>query len=170
MLNAIAPRVPWLIGGAADLAPSTKTRMTEGEDFEAGSYGGRNFHFGIREHAMGAILNGMTLSKVRAYGSGFLIFSDYMRGAIRLGDTLAVQVKDSDPWGNEPIYVGDKMVGRATSGAYGYTLGKSLAVGYVRPDYAAPGTRLEMILLGERYPAEVVPESPWDPENARLRA
>jgi dimethylglycine dehydrogenase len=84
--------------------------------------------------------------------------------------TLAVQVKDSDPWGNEPIYVGDKMVGRATSGAYGYTLGKSLAVGYVRPDYAAPGTKLEMILLGERYPAEVVPESPWDPENARLRA
>jgi dimethylglycine dehydrogenase len=84
--------------------------------------------------------------------------------------TLAVQVKDSDPWGNEPIYAGDKMVGRATSGAYGYTLGKSLAVGYVRPDYAAPGTKLEMVLLGERYPAEVVPESPWDPENARLRA
>ncbi len=84
--------------------------------------------------------------------------------------TLAVQVKDSDPWGNEPIYVGDKMVGRATSGAYGYTLGKSLAVGYVRPDYAKPGTKLEMILLGERYPAEVVAESPWDPENARLRA
>jgi len=84
--------------------------------------------------------------------------------------TLAVQVKDSDPWGNEPIYVGDKMVGRATSGAYGYTLGKSLAVGYVRPDYAAPGTKLEMVLLGERYPAEVVAESPWDPENARLRA
>jgi len=84
--------------------------------------------------------------------------------------TLAVQVKDSDPWGNEPIYAGEKMVGRATSGAYGYTLGKSLAVGYVRPDYAAPGTKLEMVLLGERYPAEVVPESPWDPENARLRA
>jgi dimethylglycine dehydrogenase len=84
--------------------------------------------------------------------------------------TLAVQVKDSDPWGNEPIYVGDKMVGRATSGAYGYTLGKSLAVGYVRPDFAKPGTKLEMILLGERYHAEVVPESPWDPENARLRA
>jgi len=84
VLNAIAPRVPWLIGGAADLAPSTKTRMTEGGDFEAGSYEGRNFHFGIREHAMGAILNGMALSKVRAYGSGFLIFSDYMRAPIRL--------------------------------------------------------------------------------------
>src|SRR5438876_5681899 len=73
VLNAIAPRVPWLIGGAADLAPSTKTRMTDGGDFEAGSYEGRNFHFGIREHAMGAILNGMALSKVRPYGSGFLI-------------------------------------------------------------------------------------------------
>jgi transketolase len=84
VLNAIAPQVPWLIGGAADLAPSTKTRMTEGGDFEAGSYEGRNFHFGIREHAMGAILNGMALSKVRAYGSGFLIFSDYMRAPIRL--------------------------------------------------------------------------------------
>jgi transketolase len=84
VLNGIASQVPWLIGGAADLAPSTKTRMTEGGDFEAGSYEGRNFHFGIREHAMGAILNGMVLSKVRAYGSGFLIFSDYMRAPIRL--------------------------------------------------------------------------------------
>jgi transketolase len=92
VLNAIAPRLPWLIGGAADLAPSTKTRMTEGGDFEAGSYGGRNFHFGVREHAMGAILNGMTLSKVRAYGSGFLIFSDYMRAPIRLSALMEVPV------------------------------------------------------------------------------
>jgi transketolase len=91
-LNAIAPRLPWLIGGAADLAPSTKTRMTEGGDFEAGSYAGRNFHFGIREHAMGAILNGMTLSKVRAYGSGFLIFSDYMRAPIRLSALMELPV------------------------------------------------------------------------------
>jgi transketolase len=91
-LNAIANRLPWLIGGAADLAPSTKTRMTEGGDFEAGSYAGRNFHFGIREHAMGAILNGMTLSKVRAYGSGFLIFSDYMRAPIRLSALMELPV------------------------------------------------------------------------------
>ncbi len=84
--------------------------------------------------------------------------------------TLAVEAKDSDPWGNEPIYDGGTMVGRATSGAYGYTLGRSLAVGYVKPDYARPGTRLEIVLLGERYPAEILPESPWDPENARLRA
>ncbi len=84
VLNAITSRVPWLIGGSADLAPSTKTRITDGGDFEAGSYEGRNFHFGVREHAMGAIINGMVLSKVRAYGSGFLIFSDYMRAPIRL--------------------------------------------------------------------------------------
>ena len=92
ILNAIAPRVPWLIGGSADLAPSTKTRMTEGGDFQAVSYGGRNFHFGIREHAMGAILNGMVLSKIRAYGSGFLIFSDYMRAPIRLSSLMEIPV------------------------------------------------------------------------------
>ncbi|HSB09266.1 MAG TPA: transketolase [Blastocatellia bacterium] len=92
VLNAIAPRVPWLIGGSADLAPSTKTRMADGGDFEAGSYSGRNFHFGVREHAMGAILNGMTLSKVRAYGSGFLIFSDYMRAPIRLSSLMELPV------------------------------------------------------------------------------
>jgi transketolase len=84
VLNAVAPKVPWLVGGAADLAPSTKTRMGEGGDFQAGSFSGRNFHFGIREHAMGALLNGMSLSKLRVYGSGFLIFSDYMRAPIRL--------------------------------------------------------------------------------------
>ena len=65
VLNAIAKHVPWLIGGAADLAPSTKTELTfEGAgDFEAGNYGGRNLHFGIREHAMGAVVNGMALSR-----------------------------------------------------------------------------------------------------------
>jgi transketolase len=92
ILNAIAAKVPWLVGGAADLAPSTKTRMAEGGDFEAGSYGGRNFHFGIREHAMGALLNGMALSKLRAYGSGFLIFSDYMRAPIRLSSLMELPV------------------------------------------------------------------------------
>src|SRR2546422_2205203 len=94
VLNAVAQNIPWIIGGSADLAPSTKTRLTfEGAgDFEAGSYGGRNFHFGIREHAMGAILNGLSLSKVRAYGSGFLIFSDYMRPAIRLSALMELPV------------------------------------------------------------------------------
>jgi transketolase len=94
VLNALAPNVPWLMGGSADLAPSTKTRLTfEGAgDFEAGSYAGRNMHFGIREHAMGAILNGLSLSKVRPYGSGFLIFSDYGRPAIRLAAIMEIPV------------------------------------------------------------------------------
>jgi transketolase len=94
VLNAVAPRLPWLIGGSADLAPSTKTRLTfEGAgDFAAGHYGGRNFHFGIREHAMGAVLNGLSLSKVRPYGSGFLIFSDYGRPAIRLAALMEIPV------------------------------------------------------------------------------
>jgi transketolase len=86
VLNALAKNVPWLIGGAADLAPSTKTRLTftGAGDFSAETPGGRNFHFGVREHAMSAILNGMALAKVRPYGAGFLIFSDYARPAIRL--------------------------------------------------------------------------------------
>jgi transketolase len=84
--NAIAQHIPWLIGGAADLAPSTKTRMTfsGAGDFEPDNHGGRNLHFGIREHAMGAAVNGMALAKLRPFGSGFLIFSDYMRNPIRL--------------------------------------------------------------------------------------
>ncbi len=92
VLNAIAKNVPWLIGGAADLAPSTKTRLTfDGAgDFLAESPAGRNFHFGIREHLMSAVLNGLALSKVRPYGSGFLIFSDYARGAIRLSAIMEI--------------------------------------------------------------------------------
>src|SRR5271165_3197884 len=84
--NAIGKNVPYLIGGSADLAPSTKTRLTfDGAgDFEATNYAGRNFHFGVREHAMGAILNGLAVSKIRAYGSGFLFFSDYGKTPIRL--------------------------------------------------------------------------------------
>jgi transketolase len=90
--NAIAKNLPWLIGGSADLAPSTKTRLTfEGAgDFEADNYGGRNFHFGIREHAMASILNGMSLTKVRPFGSGFLIFSDYAKPALRLSAIMEV--------------------------------------------------------------------------------
>ena len=94
VLNAIAQQVPWLIGGAADLAPSTKTRLTfEGAgDFSERDRSGRNFHFGIREHAMAAILNGLSLSKVRAYGSGFFIFSDYCRPSIRLSALMEIPV------------------------------------------------------------------------------
>ncbi|HXA64569.1 MAG TPA: transketolase [Bryobacteraceae bacterium] len=92
--NAVAKRIPWLIGGAADLAPSTKTRFTfDGAgDFEAANYSGRNLHFGIREHAMGSIVNGLALSKLRPFGSGFLIFSDYMRAPIRLSAIMELPV------------------------------------------------------------------------------
>ena len=91
-LNVLAQNVPWLMGGAADLAPSTKTRLTFGDagDFQSDNYGGRNFHFGIREHVMAAALNGMSLSHVRPYGSGFLIFSDYARASIRLSAIMEI--------------------------------------------------------------------------------
>ncbi|PKU24741.1 transketolase [Telmatospirillum siberiense] len=94
VLNAIASRCPWLIGGSADLSPSTKTRLTfeAAGDFEAGTYGGRNLHFGIREHAMGAILNGLALSGIRPFGSTFLIFSDYMKPSVRLSALMALPV------------------------------------------------------------------------------
>jgi len=90
VLNAIAKNIPFMIGGSADLAPSTKTNL----DFEgAGSLlpdnpGGRNMHFGIREHAMAAICNGLSLSGLRAYGATFFVFTDYMRGAMRLSSIM----------------------------------------------------------------------------------
>ncbi|MBV9489070.1 MAG: transketolase, partial [Verrucomicrobia bacterium] len=92
VLNAIAKRHPWLIGGAADLAPSTKTYLQGLGDIGRDSFGGRNLHFGVREHAMGAILNGLALAKLRAFGSGFLIFSDYGRAALRLAAIMEVPV------------------------------------------------------------------------------
>ena len=84
VLQWAAARVPELVGGSADLAPSTLTLIDGGADVEAGSYEGRNLHFGIREHAMGAIVNGLTLHYFRGYGSTFFTFSDYMRGSVRL--------------------------------------------------------------------------------------
>ncbi len=86
VLNAIARKVPWLLGGAADLAPSTKTNLTfaDAGELEPGNPGGRNMHFGVREHAMGAVCNGLALSWLRPFGATFLIFSDYMKPAIRL--------------------------------------------------------------------------------------
>ncbi len=85
-LNVLAQNVPWLLGGSADLGPSNRTLLTyDGAgDFEPDSPGGKNLHFGIREHAMAAVVNGMSLSKLRAYGATFFIFSDYARPAIRL--------------------------------------------------------------------------------------
>jgi transketolase len=85
-----AAEVPELVGGSADLAPSTLTLIDGGGSIEAGAYGGRNLHFGIREHAMGAIVNGLVLMGLRAFGAGFLIFSDYMKGAIRLAAIMRI--------------------------------------------------------------------------------
>jgi transketolase len=86
VLNVLAQNIPWLLGGSADLAPSTKTLLKFGGagDFEAETPGGRNLHFGIREHGMAAIINGLSLSKLRPFGASFLVFSDYARPAIRL--------------------------------------------------------------------------------------
>jgi transketolase len=93
-LNVLAENLPWLVGGSADLGPSCKTRLTSDRagDFSAENPAGRNLHFGIREHAMAAILNGLSLSKLRPFGSGFLIFSDYGRAAIRLSALMEIPV------------------------------------------------------------------------------
>jgi len=90
VLNAIAAKVPWLIGGSADLAPSTKTDIKGAASFEPGNYGGQNFHFGVREHGMGGVVNGMTLSHLRSYGSTFLVFADYMRAPVRLSAIMEI--------------------------------------------------------------------------------
>jgi transketolase len=92
VLNALAQNIPWLIGGSADLATSNKTNLKfEGAgDFQAGSYGGRNLHFGVREHVMGASVNGLTVSGIRAFGATFFNFSDYMRASIRLAALMEI--------------------------------------------------------------------------------
>jgi transketolase len=94
VLNVLAKNVPWLMGGAADLYPSTKTRLTfDGAgEFEGATRGGRNMHFGIREHAMAAISNGMTLCKIRTFASTFFIFTDYCKPAIRLSAIMELPV------------------------------------------------------------------------------
>ncbi|HEY5068326.1 MAG TPA: transketolase C-terminal domain-containing protein, partial [Candidatus Acidoferrum sp.] len=94
VLNVLAKNVPWLMGGAADLYPSTKTRLTfDGAgEFEGATRGGRNMHFGIREHAMAAISNGMALCKIRTFASTFFIFTDYCKPAIRLSAIMELPV------------------------------------------------------------------------------
>lgn len=89
-LNWFAPQVPELLGGAADLAPSTATNLDDYPDVLRHDFGGRNLHFGIREHAMGAIVNALTIEGMRAYGATFLVFSDYMRGAIRMAALMEI--------------------------------------------------------------------------------
>lgn len=111
VLNALAEKVPWIIGGAADLSPSTKTWLnfefagTFEPPGQGGDYRGRNFHFGIREHAMVAAVNGMVLTGLRAYGSGFLIFTDYARGSIRLASLMDLPVIHI--WTHDSISVGE---------------------------------------------------------------
>jgi transketolase len=94
VLNQVAKRVPWLLGGSADLAPSTNTLLTfDGAgDFSADNYAGRNFHFGIREHVMGSILNGLTLCGLKSFGATFFVFADYMRPPIRLAAIMNLPV------------------------------------------------------------------------------
>jgi transketolase len=109
--NAIARRVPWLLGGSADLWPSTKTLLTfEGAgEFQApghgGDYSGRNFHFGVREHAMCAFVNGMALSGLRPFGSSFLVFTDYCRGALRI--SALMEVPSIFIWTHDSINLGE---------------------------------------------------------------
>jgi transketolase len=111
VLNAIAARVPWVLGGAADLAPSTCTHLSfeAAGEFQApgngGDYRGRNFHFGVREHAMCAIANGLALSKLRPYVAGFFIFTDYCRAAIRLSALMELPVLYL--WTHDSISVGE---------------------------------------------------------------
>jgi transketolase len=92
VLNLIAENVPWLVGGSADLAGSDRTRLkfAGAGDFQAGSYGGRNLHFGVREHGMAAALNGMAVSKIRPFGGTFFNFSDYMKPSIRLAALMEI--------------------------------------------------------------------------------
>ena len=90
VMNAVAKNVPFLLGGAADLYPSTKTLINGEGAFEKNEYSARNLHFGIREHTMGAIVNGLSLSGLRPYGATFLIFSDYMRPPIRLAALMNI--------------------------------------------------------------------------------
>src|SRR5439155_582874 len=104
VLNALAQNIPWFLGGSADLGPSNKTTLTyEGAgSFQAGNPGGKNLHFGIREHAMAAIVNGLSLSKLRAFGASFFIFSDYAPAA---GVARGAYVLADPPGGNPEVIV-----------------------------------------------------------------
>jgi transketolase len=105
VLQWAAARVPELVGGSADLAPSTLTLIDGADSVEAGQFGGRNLHFGIREHAMGAIVNGLTLHYLRAYGSTFFTFTDYMRGSIRLAALM--KLPSIFVWTHDSIGLGE---------------------------------------------------------------
>ncbi len=99
VLNAIAEHFPFMIGGSADLSPSTLTNIKSAESFQKDNYSGRNIHFGIREHAMGAILNGISISGLKTFGSTFLVFSDYVRSSIRLSNLPVIYIFTHDSIG-----------------------------------------------------------------------
>lgn len=106
VLTALAGVIPELVGGSADLEPSNKTYLPQRGNFNADNYAGRNFHFGVREHVMGAMLNGITLyGGLRAYGGTFLVFSDYMRPAVRLAALMKLPV--TFVWTHDSFYVGE---------------------------------------------------------------
>ena len=105
VINAIAKACPWFIGGSADLAPSTKTTIKDALSLEAKTPGGRNMHFGIREHGMGAAVNGLALCGLRAFGSTFLVFSDYMRPPIRL--SALMELHNFNVFTHDSIGVGE---------------------------------------------------------------
>ena len=105
VINAIAKVCPWFIGGSADLAPSTKTTIKEAGSLEAKTPGGRNMHFGIREHGMGAVVNGLALGGLRAFGSTFLVFSDYMRPPLRL--SALMELHNFNVFTHDSIGVGE---------------------------------------------------------------
>jgi len=103
VLSVLSENIPWLLGGSADLGPSNKTIIAGAGDFQAGTPGGRNLHFGIREHAMAAIVNGLSLSKLRAYAASFFIFCDYARPAMRLSALMelpAIYIFSHDAMGD----------------------------------------------------------------------
>ena len=106
VLNAIAPALPTLIGGSADLAPSNNTHLKGYGDFQAGSRSGRNFHFGVREHGMGGVLNGMALhGGVQPYGGTFMVFSDYMRPSVRVAAIMGLPVVYV--WTHDSAWIGE---------------------------------------------------------------
>jgi dimethylglycine dehydrogenase len=107
----------------------------------------------------GAFIGSRALTDWQAKGFSWKFATMYVDG-----------ITDADPRGNEPIYSGDQLIGRATSGGYGWRVGRSIALAMVRPDLAEHGQKLEISILGKRYPATVVEESPFDPSNERLRA
>jgi transketolase len=105
VMNSIAKNLPWLVGGSADLESSNKTKIDGDTSFEAGNYGGRVLRFGVREMGMGGILNGIAASGLRAFGGTFLVFSDYMRGAVRLACVMELPV--TYVWTHDSIAVGE---------------------------------------------------------------